>query len=88
MPDCGHAIPGMPAALCTDDPEPMVRCTRCMTSLRGLGDDGICHLCGRTSTVFREFIVKGTGQLVILGSACPQCFADIRRGRPWPSAAT
>lgn len=84
MPDCGHAVPGQPALLSTDDPDAKIRCLPCVTALAGLPDDGICHLCGRESGIFREFTVQGTGQLVITGHACRECFADIFRGRPSP----
>lgn len=82
MPDCGHAVPWLPAVLCTDDPDPMIRCGVCMQALRSIGDDRICHLCQRPSEIFREFTIEGTGQLVIVGNACEECFADIFRGRP------
>jgi hypothetical protein len=87
MPHCGHAIPGQPAMLSTDDPDPKIRCLTCALDLLGVGmDDRICHLCGRESATFREFSVEGTGQLVITGNACRACFADIFRGRPSPEA--
>jgi hypothetical protein len=82
LPHCTHAVPGQPATLCTDDPDPKVRCGRCMLALVGLADDRICHLCSRESATFREFTVAMNHELVITGNACPDCFADIQRGRP------
>jgi hypothetical protein len=86
MPHCEHADPSGPAVLCTDDPDPKVRCLRCTAAMSAaLADDRICHLCGRESDVFREFTVQGTGQLIFTGNACRECFTDIRRGRPSPA---
>ena len=83
MPHCEHAEPvGMPLLLSTDDPQPMIRCPACMPGALTPADDGICHLCGRESRHFREFVVKGTGQLIVTGNACRECFADLQRGRP------
>jgi hypothetical protein len=74
--------------LCTDDPEPMVRCLRCVQVMTAaLADDRICHLCGRESALFREFTVQGSGQLIFTGNACPECFTDIQRGRPIPAGS-
>jgi hypothetical protein len=87
MPHCEHAVPGQPALLSTDDPHPMIRCGPCMLALAGMADDRVCHLCGREPDGFREFMVEGTGQLVITGNACRECFADIFRGRPSPAAS-
>ncbi len=84
LPHCAHAVPGQPTMLCTDDPDPKVRCARCMQALRGLADDGICHLCGKASGTFREFTFAALHELVIIGNACDECFADMWRGRPVP----
>jgi hypothetical protein len=88
VPHCEHAEPvGMPLLLSTDDPHPMIRCPGCMQHLAGMAGDRVCHLCGREPETFREFTVQGTGQLVITGNACRECFADIFRGRPSPAAS-
>jgi len=76
-PHCGHAVPGRPTLLSTDDPHPMIRCQGCLPALVGMTDDRICHLCGRERPAFREFTVKDTSQLVITGNACRECFAGI-----------
>ena len=88
MPHCEHADPDGPLVLCTDDPDPMARCLPCVAVMAAaLADDRICHLCGRESAIFREFTVQGSGQMIFTGNACPDCFADIWRGRPSPAGA-
>jgi hypothetical protein len=85
LPACPHAAPGTPAMLHTDDPDPRVRCRECAQVMAGaLADDGTCHLCGERPepNVFREFVVEGAWQLVIVGNACRTCYADLERGRP------
>jgi len=86
LPHCEHAVPGQPSMLCTDDPDPKVRCAQCMQAPRGLPDDRICHICGRESETFREFTFAALHQLVIIGNACPECFDDTWRGRPVPDS--
>lgn len=85
LPHCPHAVPGQPALLHVDDPEPMARCGACMWELLAMTDDRTCHLCGSRPETFREFMAQGTGQLVICGNVCLACFADISAGRPAPN---
>ncbi len=85
--NCGHTAPGHPGVLCTDDPDPQVRCGPCAVRMAAtLKDDRICHICGQESSTFREFTAQGTGQLIFCGNACRACFADLMRGRPAPEA--